>query len=176
MILGEDRLITLKLGTGSLAHQASAAIEALNKNQGGQTDVADIAVAPLMRAELSGDGFAIKPEGPWDQWISGKKLTTWEWTVKALDGDDLFPSFSAKRELRLTISAVLKIQGSEHPRTIEPVLHRSIIVEIRWSGWLHKFVESATDLWWIWTTAAAIAAGVIAWFHRKKAHPTPADT
>jgi hypothetical protein len=40
---------------------------------------------------------------------------------------------------------------------------RTTTVEVTWAGWLHKGVEEAKDVWWVWVTLLAGGGGLFAW-------------
>lgn len=160
MEIGRPQPVTLELGP---AQQVLDDISRLKSERGGQAGGGDVPTAPLMRAQLTGVGFDVDPKDGVDQWVSLASPTTWTWQVTPVDGEDWFPRFSTKRALNVALSAVLNIQGAEHPRVIK-TWEKTITVAVGWPDWLHKAVDVGKDVWWAWLLLVAIAGYVL---HRK---------
>jgi hypothetical protein len=81
-----------------------------------------IQISGLMQAKLAGPAFeirAITPEEP--QMVSRTELTEWKW--------DVTPKQPGQQSLHLTINAIVKFDGANHPRTIRS-FDRTIQVEV----------------------------------------------
>lgn len=126
--------------------QINQDIDRLQQNTGGQAGGGKLRVGPKMVAQLTGDGFKIDLQGPSEQPVGEENAATWTWEVQALDGDDWFPKFAARRTLHLAVSAALD-DGTQ--KLIQTYDH-DINVTVTWPDWLHKTKEVAEDLWWVW--------------------------
>jgi hypothetical protein len=160
--------VTLKMAPAELAKVVATEIEKLQSARGGQVGEADIKLGGVMRAELSGPDFAIDPKGPVDQPVSETETTTWEWTIQALEGTDLFPNIRAKRELTITISNVLSLGGKDRPRmSVDPWQH-AVTIDVDLGTYTHRLVQAGNDAKWIWLTFLGIVGVVGAYFRKRK--------
>jgi hypothetical protein len=104
----------------------------------GKTEGASIAVAEVMEASLYGRGFDTHELTPARQAVSETAETEWRWEITAKQ--------PGLQELRLTISAVLEVDGHEAPRVLQ-VYERSIEVDVTVGRRISKFL---TDYWqWV---------------------------
>lgn len=158
LAIGSAGKVTLELGR--FKEEVTAAIDRLRRERGGQTGGGELRIGPVMRAQLTGSGFKVTPSEAVEQWISATEPSIWNWDIEAVDGDDWFPRLSARRDLSVSIDAVLTIDGAQHRRLIN-TWSRTITVTVSWPLWLHKGVEAAKDFWWVAAAVIGIAGLVL---------------
>ncbi|MGH9351039.1 MAG: hypothetical protein ACRD2G_02590 [Terriglobia bacterium] len=113
-----------------------------------------IDIAPEMEARLTGEDFTVTAVTPETQAVSGQGETEWRWYVKPLK--------AGTAELHLTLSAILQVNGSSMPRSIQ-TFDRRIPVQVTWNQRISGFVSGHWD--WLWTV---IIIPIGAWLWGKK--------
>jgi prepilin-type N-terminal cleavage/methylation domain-containing protein len=157
--VGSEGRVVLELSKD--ANKLKDDMENLLAESGSVSEQRSVQIGPEMQAQLTGAAFDIEPTTePRPQAITGNTPTSWTWRITPLEGDDWFPKFHAKRHLTLTLYAILRIAGADRTRILKE-WEPDITVEVTWSNWLHKLVEIAKDLWWLWLTIVAIIGVVI---------------
>ena len=104
--LGESSTIQLLLSTQESIPGLQGQIEAP-----GPTEGAEIKVSSTMRASLTGSGFLIRPISKEVQPITGYEKTEWQW--------EIIPNRTGVQRLRLTLSALISVEGTERDRFIK---------------------------------------------------------
>ncbi len=138
-------------------------IEVLIKEPGKRM-VAALKVSDRMAATLSGgSAFDISPDGPQDQWISGKATTDWTWQVT--------PRRAGEQFLVLSFDAYMTVNGKDDKRVVNTFKH-GISVDVSWpatvSEWLEFIKKTGEDISWIWVTLLVPIGGAIwAWIRRR---------
>ena len=150
--LGSTAEIQLLISTEQTIRQLRAKITALGAKAG-----ATIRVAPRMEARLTGLGFKILENTPEVQAIGGPGPTEWTWDVE--------PNVSGTRQLHLTVSALITVDGKETPRTIE-TFDRVIQIHVTFMDRLSGFAGRNWE--WLWTGIVIPLAGFL-WRQRKRA-------
>jgi hypothetical protein len=112
-----------------------------------------------MEARLSGPNFAITAITPEIQAVSRSEITEWKWEVK--------PSSDGRHYLHLTLSALLRVDGTPTPRAIR-TFDKVIEVEVEWHQRVGSFFEKNWQ--WLW---AAILVPVVGWLWKRKKGPKP---
>jgi hypothetical protein len=119
----------------------------------GTKETSRIKVSDTMTAHLTGDSFAITPNSPETQAISGMETTVWTWQIK--------PKTEGKQILVLTLDAIFYVNGSSTPRAIK-TFSRTIEVQVTPA---QRAKDFAKDNWqWLWT---AILIPIGAWLFKK---------
>ncbi|MGH9343345.1 MAG: hypothetical protein ACRD19_06250 [Terriglobia bacterium] len=139
--------------------------QSLQQQIQGQQNVegATIGIAPEMEARLTGENFAITAVTPETQAVSGQEETEWRWDVK--------PQKAGTAELHLTLSAILQINGSSMPRSIQ-TFDKRILVQVTWDQRISGFVSGHWD--WLWTVVI-IPIGAWIWNKKRKRRRKGAD-
>jgi hypothetical protein len=104
--LGERRTIQLLLSTQKSIEELRRQIE-----PPGPTEGAEIKVSAVMRASLTGSGFLIETITEEIQPVSGVENTEWRW--------EIIPKKTGVQRLRLTLSALISVAGTERERFIK---------------------------------------------------------
>src|SRR5205085_7401464 len=111
-------------------------------------------VSQVMCAGLSGEGFAIIPITPAEQYLRNG-LYEWSWAVT--------PTKWGDRELRLTISTLAPFAGMTEKASVAHVKRRSILIHV--SPWF--VAGTALENYWQWL-ATAIGIPLIVWLWSKR--------
>ena len=148
--LRESAEIELVLSLHERAAKLKHRISALGEKIG----AGNIKVSKLMEARLTGLGWEVLALTPKVQAVAGKEVTTWRWQIRATE--------AGTRQLHLTLSALLDVDGSQSPRLVR-TFDRVIEVQV---SWVHRLSGFAGENWqWLW---AAIAAPLVGCFLRKR--------
>jgi len=126
--LGEVRLIELAVSPSASAKEL---LENLENPSG--ADTAEARVSNIMTAALTGPAFEIEAVTPETQAISLAEPTKWEWYAE--------PTRPGRHQLRLSLSALIEVEGTEATRSIE-TFRRDITVEVPWSQRIAAFFAS----------------------------------
>ncbi len=118
--VSSSRLVELMIAPNldSIGYADSAFV----REEGGRITNEPVRVSPVMKAELTGVDFDIRPSGSAVQPIENNEMTRWVWVVKPLS--------EGRKHLILTISIVKDEHGRESMKT-ESVLRRRIQVIAR---------------------------------------------
>ncbi|MCH7950683.1 MAG: hypothetical protein IH875_09450, partial [Candidatus Dadabacteria bacterium] len=120
---------------------------------------ATIKVSERMEAHLSGYKFQITPITPEVQAVSKSQRTEWKW--------ELHPKEEGKHELRLTLTALLEINGYSTPRAIR-TFDKIIEVNVTPAQKIGVFFKGNWK--WLWVT---ILVPLVGWlWRRRKKQPT----
>jgi hypothetical protein len=150
LALQESAEIELVLSLHERAAKLKRRVSALGEKIGATR----IKVSQLMEARLTGLGWEILALTPKVQAVAGKEVTTWRWQIRATE--------AGTRQLHLTLSALLDVDGSKSPRTVR-TLDRIIEIQV---PWVHRLSGFAGENWqWLW---AAIAAPLLGCFLRRR--------
>jgi hypothetical protein len=104
--LGESSTIQLLLSTREPRSTLEGRIEAPGPVEGAQ-----VKVSSTVKASLTGSGFLIEPIAEEVQPVSGFADTEWQW--------EIIPKRTGIQSLRLTLSALISVEGIERERFIE---------------------------------------------------------
>jgi hypothetical protein len=77
----------------------------------GPVEGAEVKVSSTVKASLTGSGFLIEPIAEEIQPVSGAENTEWQW--------EIIPKRTGVQRLRLTLSALITVEGTERQRFIE---------------------------------------------------------
>ncbi len=116
--------------------------------KGQQVEAHQVKIAPVMEASLTGETLSISPQEPTTQVID-PKMTEWRWYVT--------PKRGGERELHLTLSVILDIDGKDRRHTIK-TFDKTFKVHV--AAW-RRVRDSAKDNWeflalvptcvlWVW--------------------------
>ncbi len=152
MRVNESHIIQLVLGLENSHAELQQLIDAADS-----IDNDKIKVSTRMQARLTGANFSITAINPEVQGISSVNVTEWNWEVKPISEGD--------HDLHLTMSVILRVEGSDTPHTIR-TFSKLIKVEVHWQQWLGKFIYE--NLQWLWAILVVPLAG---WVWRKKLAP-----
>jgi hypothetical protein len=127
-----------------------------------------IQISGLMEAKLAGPAFeirAITPEEP--QMVSRTEPTEWKW--------DVTPKQPGQQSLHLTINAIVKFDGANHPRTIRS-FDRTIQVEV--PAGFSLVSDLAKQKWMIIAliALAIVALGFLSWCLSRRGRSKPPST
>jgi hypothetical protein len=127
-----------------------------------------IQISGLMEAKLAGPAFeirAITPEEP--QMVSRTEPTEWKW--------DVTPKQPGQQSLHLTINAIVKFDGANHPRTIRS-FDRTIQVEV--PAGFPRVSGLAKQKWMIIAliALAIVALGFLSWRLSSRGRSKPPST
>jgi hypothetical protein len=114
--LGESSTIQLLLSTHESIPRLQDQIEAPGPVEG-----AEVKVSSTVKASLTGSGFLIEPIAEEVQPVSGSENTEWQW--------EIIPKKTGVQRLRLTLSALISVEGTERQRFIE-TFSRDIEVQV----------------------------------------------
>ncbi len=117
----------------------------------GETEGATIRVSDVMIADLSGLGFAIEEITQSTQVVAGEGITDWRWNIA--------PTETGSRRLHLTLSALISVNGSERPYTIQ-TFEAELTVRVSWPERVSGFVGENWQ--WLWTTIL-VPLALLAW-------------
>jgi hypothetical protein len=123
--------------------------------QKGGSESARIRLSNRMEAQLTGQGFAIQTLTPELQAVTSRQTTRWRWEAT--------PTEFGQRSLHFTLSAQVKIDGSDTPLVVR-TFDREMLVKISLAQRVSGFV--ANNWQWLWAAVAAPIAGY--WFKRGK--------
>jgi TIR domain len=127
-----------------------------------------IQISGLMEAKLSGPAFdirAITPEEP--QMVSRTEPTEWKW--------DVTPKQAGQQSLHLTINAIVKFDGANHPRTIRS-FDRTIQVEVPAGFSLASGVAGKKRIVIGLIALIIVATGFLSWRLNRRSRSKPALT
>ncbi|MDE3180486.1 MAG: hypothetical protein KGM47_12600, partial [Acidobacteriota bacterium] len=135
MILQEQSAIYLAL---SPQESIQSLQQSLQKQLSGQQSLqgATIQIAPEMQARLTGQDFSITAVTPETQAVSGVQETQWRW--------DVTPLKAGTDQLHLTLSAIINVNGSSMPRSIQ-TFDREIPVRVTWNQRISGFFANRWD-------------------------------
>ncbi len=127
--------------------------------ESGDIETAQVRISDRMEARLTGPNFEITAIRPEVQAVSRLEVTEWRWEVK--------PVSEGQHRLHLTLSALLEVEGSTTPRTIQ-TFDKVIVVDVSFGQRVSTFVS---DNWqWLWSALLIPVAGWL-WQRRKKRKP-----
>jgi hypothetical protein len=102
---------------------------------------AQILISDVMTASLTGLEFDIEEITPSTQVVLGRSVTRWQWNIA--------PTKTGTRRLHLTLSALININGSEKPYTVQ-TFEATLAVRVTWP---ERISEFTSENWqWLWTT------------------------
>ncbi|MGP8329704.1 MAG: hypothetical protein ACT6FF_05255 [Methanosarcinaceae archaeon] len=152
MQLKETRSIQLLLSSTKTVQELEKAIES-----SGSLRHRKIKISKVMVANLKGTGFKVETITEPVQIVNLQGTTQWRWQVTALQ--------PGARELFLTISAIVNINGQDRPHTIHS--HAEIIlIHVSWNQMISGFVSHNWQ--WLWTTILVPFAGWFLELRRKR--------
>ena len=140
--LGETATIHLVLSLRETHQQLRGRISEIGETAGGEVRVSDD-----MEAKLLSSQFEIKPLGDERKPVSAEDTTEWFWQIKPIDTGVL--------ELRITLSAFVRVAGEEKKREIK-VFSKKLEIRVTWLDRASDFVGGNWQ--WLWTTIAVPAA------------------
>ena len=117
----------------------------------GEREGVTVTVSPVMRAQLSGQGFSIDPPDPVDQAVDPNANTEWTW--------EIVPTRTGTQTLHLKLFALIDVEGERTPRQVS-VLNRPIVISVTWQDRITGFVGD--NLQWLWA-AILVPLGGLAW-------------
>lgn len=153
MRLGDTVPVQLRLSRSSAADALKKGITGP-----GSVEVAEILVSRLVVARLAGAGFDVKAGVGSDrpQAVKADGVNYWEWDVTALA--------PGKHELHLTVSSIVRVEGTEAEDQILS-LDEPIDIEVTWSQRVSGFLGSNWQ--WLWTVVVIPAGGYLITKRRK---------
>jgi len=134
--------------------------ELLSATHEGILQGAQISIAPVMEARLTGQGFEITAVTPERQTVSPEANTDWQW--------DVTPKNGGTGVLHLTLSAILNVNNGSLPHAIQ-TFDREITVQVTWAQRLSGFV--GTNWQWLGTVIVVPLGGWL-WSRRRAAKKT----
>jgi hypothetical protein len=140
--LGETATIHLVLSLRETHEQLRGRISEIGETAGGEVRVSDDMEAKLLSAQ-----FEIKPLGDERKPVSAEDTTEWFWQIKPIETGVL--------ELRITLSAFVRVAGEEKKREIK-VFSKKLEIRVTWLDRASAFVGGNWQ--WLWTTIAVPAA------------------
>lgn len=116
-----------------IASSVTADLQSGLKGKGTPTQE-QIKVGPLMKVQLAGETFDIKPLTHEEQVVSQKEFTEWNW--------DVMPKKSGKQLLTLVVTVRLKIPNYGEEKKAYPVFDRQIDVKVNPFYTVWAFIKS----------------------------------
>jgi hypothetical protein len=147
--LGDSAEIQLLLSLGKPVSELQAELTEIGEREGAQ-----VRVAPLMEARLTGSGFRIEALTPERQPVGRRTDTEWRWEVEGTDG--------GSQRLHLSLAALIIVEGERTPRAVR-TFDREIEVQVTLRQRITGFIG---DNWqWLWAALVVpllgLAAGLV---------------
>ncbi len=147
MTLEDPTYVHLLLDVTKSIEELKARIPGADAKEG-----ATVRISAAMEARLTGTAFQINSITHERQAVSASQVTEWKWEVR--------PTDTGKQYLYLSLTAILDVNGSFTPRTIE-TFERTI--EVRVTGW-RRFTRMFLRNWeWLWTLVI-VPLSAVAWY------------
>jgi hypothetical protein len=152
--LGDSVEIHLLLSVSKPISDLKAELTEIGEREGAQ-----VRVAPVMEARLTGDGFRITAQRPERQVVGRTIDPEWIWDVEGTEG--------GSQQLHLTLTALITVEGERTPR---PVRTFDEEIEIRVTL-RQKVTGFIGDNWqWLWAVIVAPLLGLAAGLVRARRH------
>ena len=150
--IGESAEIQLLLSLAKPIRDLQAELTEIGEREGAQ-----VRVAPLMEARLTGGGFRIEALTPERQPVGRSSTTEWRWEVEGTEG--------GSHALHLTLSALITVEGERTPRAVR-TFDREIEIQVTLRQRITGFVG---DNWqWLWAALIVPLLGLAAGFVKAR--------
>ncbi len=153
--LGDSAEIQLLLSLSKPVSDLQAELTEIGQSQGAQ-----VRVAPLMEARLTGGGFRIEALTPERQPIGRTTDTEWRWEVEGTE--------QGSQRLHLSLSALITAGGEQTPRAVR-TFDREIDIEVTLRQRITGFIG---DNWqWLWTAILVPLGYLVLRWVKARARP-----